>query len=373
MPKTLSTTKNKLISKQLSRRETSTKKIKIKVNIGPFKKYLMKLNVINKKITFENVGLEYSIKTIVNLSRSAINEYTMLENYKTLLFSFIKHIIFKEIELYYLDLDFGDEKDKKDKKDKKENVQDFGNIEDNDLLSFSRFKVDITKNEIKEYIISDTDIQETYTSQFDRPEFAMPLVDIIKSDDGLIEINIYSFVKPNAPINTQPKLKLYQIANSYLIIKDTSNLNEKTFAFISKLKDENINIEMKYLNLPEYLIKEKINSDYIDKRIIEVNKIYYGLEKEERQRRSEPEPEEEYEDDETETEATTGGSNNKYQIYSDKKTNFAYIKYNNKKSYFYKKENENKIFIKIDNKIINITKKSLSYNSKLNSTFLLYH
>ena len=370
MPKTLSTTKNKLISKQLSRRETSTKKIKIKVNIGPFKKYLMKLNVINKKITFENVGLEYSIKTIVNLSRSAINEYTMLENYKTLLFSFIKHIIFKEIELYYLDLDFGDEKDKKDKK---ENVQDFGNIEDNDLLSFSRFKVDITKNEIKEYIISDTDIQETYTSQFDTPEFAMPYLNTIISDDGLIEIDIPSFIKPNTPINKQPKLKLYQIANSYLIIKDTSNLNEKTFAFISKLKDENINIEMKYLNLPEYLIKEKINSDYIDKRIIEVNKIYYGLEKEERQRRSEPEPEEEYEDDETETEATTGGSNNKYQIYSDKKTNFAYIKYNNKKSYFYKKENENKIFIKIDNKIINITKKLLSYNSKLNSTFLLYH
>jgi hypothetical protein len=353
MPKTLSTTKKSSIIKKLSKRETSTKKIKMKVNIGPFKKYLTSLNVINKKITFENVGLEYSIKTIKNLLRSTIDEFTILDDYKKLLFSFIKHIIFNKINLYYLDLDSG-------------------NIEDNDLLSFSRFKVDITKNEIKEYIISDTDIQETYTSQFDRPEFAMPLLNIIKSDDGLIEIDIYSFIKPNTPINKQPKLKLYQIANSYLIIKDTSNLNEKTFAFISKLKDENINIEMKYLNLPEYLIETKINSDYIDKSIIEVNKIYYGLEKEERRRRSEPEPEEEeYEDDETE--ATTGGSNNKYQIYSDKKTNFAYIKYNNKKSYFYKKENENKIFIKIDNKIINITKKSLSYNSKLNSTFLLYH
>jgi hypothetical protein len=143
-------------------------------------------------------------------------------------------------------------------------------------------------------------------------------------------------------------------------------LNEKTFAFISKLKDENINILFQYLNLPKYLIENEINSHYIDKSIIEANKIYYNLENIERLRRSEPEIEDE-------TEAITGGSNNKYQIYSDKKTNFAYIKYNNKKSYFYKKENENKIFIKIDNKIINITKKLLSYNSKLNSTFLLYH
>lgn len=345
MPKTLSNTKKSSIIKKLSKRETSTKKIKMKVNIGPFKKYLTSLNVINKNVIFQNVGLEYSIKTIKNLSELRLDEFTILKNYNTLLFSFIKHIIFKTIKLYYLDLDSG-------------------NIEDNKSLSFSKFKIDITKNEIKEHIISDTDIQETYTSQFDTPEFAMPYLNTIISDDGLIEIDIYSFIKPNTPINKQPKLKLYQIANSYLIIKDTSNLNEKTFAFISKLKDENINIEMKYLNLPQYLIEKGINSDYIDKSIIEANKIYYVLENDERIRRSRPEDE---------TDVTTGGSNNKYQIYSDKKTNFAYIKYNNKKSYFYKKENENKIFIKIDNKIINITKKLLSYNSKLNSTFLLYH
>jgi hypothetical protein len=239
MPKTLSTTKKSSIIKKLSKRETSLKKIKMKVNISPFKEFLTSLNVINKKITFENVGLEYSIKTIKNLLESTLDEFTILKNYNTLLFSFIKHIIFNKIILYYLDLDSG-------------------NIEDNRFLSFSKFKIDITKNEIKEHIISDTEMQETYTSQFDTPEFAMPYLNTIISDDGLIEIDIPSFIKPNNPINKQPKLKLYQIANSYLIIKDTSNLNEKTFAFISKLKDENINIEMKYLNLPQYLIEKNL-------------------------------------------------------------------------------------------------------------------
>jgi hypothetical protein len=321
------------IFKQLFKREIkTTKRIKIKANISPFKQYLSLLH-LNKNVIFENVGLEYSIKTIINISGSRLDALKILNDYKTFLFSFIKHIIFNNIDLYYLDLNSD-------------------NIKDDINLSFSKFEVDIFKNKTKEHIISDTDIQETYTSQFDTPEFAMPYLNTITNNNGSITINIPSFIKPNSPINKQPELKLYKIANSYLIINDASNFNKKTHAFISNIK--NYKISLKYLNLPEYLIKEKINNDYIDKIIIKDNKQYYDLEMERRLT--------------AETEATMGGSNNKYQIFSDKKTNIAYIKYNNKKFYFY--ENENKIFIKINNKKINITKKILNYNNKLNFYFI---
>ena len=61
------------------------------------------------------------------------------------------------------------------------------------------------------------------------------------------------------------------------------------------------------------------------------------------------------------------GGKNKYKIYINNKTKFAYINYNNKKSYFYKND---KIYIKIDNNIVYLTKKSVSYDKKLNSYFL---
>ncbi len=64
-----------------------------------------------------------------------------------------------------------------------------------------------------------------------------------------------------------------------------------------------------------------------------------------------------------------GGRNKTtYKLYTNKKTNLAYINYNNKKSYFY--ENDNKIYIKIDDKIVYLTKKSISYDEKLNSYFV---
>lgn len=66
----------------------------------------------------------------------------------------------------------------------------------------------------------------------------------------------------------------------------------------------------------------------------------------------------------------TGCSNkNKYKIYVNKKTNYAYINYNKKKHYFY--ENNNKIFIQLDDKSININKKILSYNNKTNFYFII--
>jgi hypothetical protein len=64
----------------------------------------------------------------------------------------------------------------------------------------------------------------------------------------------------------------------------------------------------------------------------------------------------------------TRGGGNKYNIHTNKKTNLAYINYNNKKSYFYK--NDNKIYIKINNNIFYLTKKSISYDEKLNSYFV---
>ena len=64
-----------------------------------------------------------------------------------------------------------------------------------------------------------------------------------------------------------------------------------------------------------------------------------------------------------------GGTKTKYIINNDTKTNRAYIKYNNKKVYFYKKDN-NKIFIEIDKKIISITKKIFSYNNKENNYYI---
>lgn len=64
----------------------------------------------------------------------------------------------------------------------------------------------------------------------------------------------------------------------------------------------------------------------------------------------------------------TRGGGNKYNIHTNKKTNLAYINYNNKKSYFYK--NDNKIYIKINNNIVYLTKKSISYDEKLNSYFV---
>jgi len=69
-------------------------------------------------------------------------------------------------------------------------------------------------------------------------------------------------------------------------------------------------------------------------------------------------------------EATSGGnSKNKYKIYVNKKTNYAYINYNKKKHYFHK--NNNKIFIQLDDKSININKKIASYNNKTNSYFII--
>lgn len=66
---------------------------------------------------------------------------------------------------------------------------------------------------------------------------------------------------------------------------------------------------------------------------------------------------------------TTGGNNNKYNICTNKKTNYAYIIYNKKKSYFYK--NENKIYIKLANNNFYINKKILSYDSNSNSYFII--
>ena len=64
-----------------------------------------------------------------------------------------------------------------------------------------------------------------------------------------------------------------------------------------------------------------------------------------------------------------GGTKTKYIINNDTKTNRAYIKYNNKKVYFYKNDN-NKIFIEIDKKLISISKKIFGYNNKENSYYI---
>ena len=64
-----------------------------------------------------------------------------------------------------------------------------------------------------------------------------------------------------------------------------------------------------------------------------------------------------------------GGKKTKYSINNDTKTNRAYIKYNNKKVYFYKNDNY-KIFIEIDKKIISITKKIFGYNNSKNNYYI---
>ena len=64
----------------------------------------------------------------------------------------------------------------------------------------------------------------------------------------------------------------------------------------------------------------------------------------------------------------TGGNIDIFQIHTNKKNNAAYINYNNIKSYFYK--DNNKIFIKINNKIVYLNKKILSYDKNLNNYFI---
>ena len=58
-----------------------------------------------------------------------------------------------------------------------------------------------------------------------------------------------------------------------------------------------------------------------------------------------------------------GGKNNKYIINTNIKTKEAYILYNNRKKYLHKDDNNN-LFIKMDKKIIYITKKIIRYDNK---------
>lgn len=297
------------------------------------------LNAINDVIKFENIGLEYSMNDIHKVIKREING--IKNNYKRFIFLYIKYIILSENKLYYLDLDTASDVDK--------------------ITLFNANK-----------------------EQFDYP------LEDISNNDGSIKFTIDLFLKPKHSISNHPILTLYKTNNSYLIIKDSSNTNEKLkgiFTSVSSITDINIKFKFTPLHLPQFIeenddIKTYIKSEnQLNEYILKINKIYYDVVEYLRSPHTAQitelqtairELENEYKSDsesEEERRIRIGGSNNKYKICSNKKTNYAYINYNKKKSYFY--ENENKIYIKIDNKIIHITKKSLNYDKKTNNYYLI--
>lgn len=297
-------------------------------------------NAINNVIKFENIGLEYSMDDIRNVIKRDI--YGIKNNYKRFIFLYIKYIILSENKLYYLDLDTASDVDK--------------------ITLFNANK----------------------------EQFNHRLEDI-SNNDGSIKIRIDLFLKPKHSKSTHTILTLYKTNNSYLIIKDSSNTNEKLkkiFASVSSITDINIKLKFTPLHLPQFIEEDDDIKKYIElenplnEYILKINKIYYDVVEYLRSPHTEQitelqtairQLEYEYKSDsESESEEDrrirTGGSNNKYKICSNKKTNYAYINYNKKKSYFY--ENENKIYINIDNKIIHIIKKSLNYDKKTNNNYL---
>jgi len=197
----------------------------------------------------------------------------------------------------------------------------------------------------------------------------------LNKDEELNEILDVTENFRNIAFNNQPffrrsilenEYSLYRTLRNDYILCNKSEIKkqdlEKIVEEISIKANEEYNLSSNEIfNLPKYLKKNDINFyNLLAKKathtapIFNYTKIVFDIT-------------ETIYTDYIENTITRGGGN-KYNINTNKKTNLIYINYNNKKSYFYK--NDNKIYIKINNNIVYLTKKSISYDEKLNSYFV---
>jgi hypothetical protein len=254
-----------------------------------------------------------------------------------------------------LDLIFNHDNEYIDDKDYKKYIREFINnsIKDEQLQILKKEKINKDRHYyLKKATLTDIDKYENLSEDIIKGNliFIQPLINFNKL---LIDINdMYTIeeqflYEENKPKNIQQKLdnELNNILNL---------LNDK-FNKLKKYRDYVINL------VENDSIKIKIKEDFENykQEIIEDKFIKYANEEFHKSGRN---------NNRDGIGGIGGGNKTTYKLYTNKKTNLAYINYNNKKSYLY--DNDNKFYIKIDDKIVYLTKQSISYDEKLNSYFV---
>ena len=316
--------------------------------------YEIKIKELNLSNELNEFKRKVEIEEKKSLELIDLSSKTNFENDDNLTTLLLNNVENNDIYLYNILISINTHIDfEKDYKDYNINLRkkfELSHYDDN-VETLKSYYIKYLKNIIKLFI----DNRKLYILDYDKQTFFLKQI-----IDDSAEMKKYIYEKIYEEIYNGDYY-LFKTKNDEFLLIKKSRINRNDFDIIiknvNKSNSSTIKFVISHLNYAQFIDEKDYNMSYYDyefKRthnLIYMNRLYNMLNAQV------------YKDSEV-----AGGNKNKYQIHTNKKTNTAYINYNNKKYYFYK--SNNKTYIKINNKIIYLTNKSLSYNKNINTYFI---